>query len=131
MLFRSFFDVSSGAPQKDENKTNHFLYHENNNAAYLNFSKDFKKFDIQFGLRGEQTNISTKQEIGNIRFDSGYFQLFPSAFFNYKLKQDQTLGISVSRRIDRPGYSSLNPFLFLIDVSTYATGNPGLLPQLT
>ncbi len=85
----------------------------------------------QVGFRGEQTNISTKQEIGNVKFDSSYFQLFPSAFFNYKLKQDQTLGISVSRRIDRPGYSDLNPFLFLIDVSTYATGNPGLLPQLT
>ncbi|RYG23052.1 MAG: TonB-dependent receptor, partial [Chitinophagaceae bacterium] len=27
--------------------------------------------------------------------------------------------------------SQLNPFLFLIDVTTYATGSPGLLPQLT
>ncbi len=41
-----FFDVSSGTPQNDVNKTNHFLYHENNNAAYLNFSKEYKKFDI-------------------------------------------------------------------------------------
>jgi hypothetical protein len=47
------------------------------------------------------------------------------------LKEDQTLGLSVSRRIDRPGYSQLNPFLFLIDVTTYATGNTALLPQLT
>ncbi|MBD0351500.1 MAG: TonB-dependent receptor family protein, partial [Flavisolibacter sp.] len=52
-------------------------------------------------------------------------------FFNYKLKKDQTLGLSVSRRIDRPGYNALNPFLFLIDATTYATGNPQLLPQLT
>ena len=68
---------------------------------------------------------------GNIKFDSSYFQLFPSAFFNYKFADDKTLGISVSRRIDRPGYSQLNPFLFLIDVTTYSTGRPGLLPQLT
>jgi iron complex outermembrane recepter protein len=126
-----FFDVSSGTPLNDVNKTNHFLYHENNNAGYINFSRDFKKFDIQVGLRGEQTHIKTEQLKGNARFDSSYFQLFPSAFFNYKLKEDQTLGISVSRRIDRPGYSQLNPFLFLIDVTTYATGRPGLLPQLT
>ena len=126
-----FFDVSNGTPQNDVNKTNHFLYHENNNAGYLNFSKEFKKFNIQIGFRGEQTNISTKQEIGNVKFDSSYFQLFPSAFFNYKINEDQTVGVSVSRRIDRPGYADLNPFLFLIDVSTYATGNPGLLPQLT
>ncbi len=126
-----FYDVSSGTPQNDVNKTNHFLYKENNNAAYINFSKEFKKFDIQLGLRGEQTNINTKQEIGNVTFDSSYFQLFPSAFFNYKIKEDKTIGLSISRRIDRPGYSQLNPFLFLIDVTTYATGSPGLLPQLT
>jgi len=126
-----FFNVSNGTPQNDANKTNRFFYKENNNAGYINFSKDFKKFDIQFGLRGEQTNFKTHQVNGDIRFDSSYFQLFPSAFFNYKLKEDHVLGVSVSRRIDRPGYSQLNPFLFLIDVSTYATGSPGLLPQMT
>jgi iron complex outermembrane receptor protein len=126
-----FFDVSSGTPVNDINKTNHFFYKENNNAAYINFSKAYKKFDWQIGLRGEQTNINTEQVNGNIKFDSSYFQLFPSAFFNYHLKEDQTIGVSVSRRIDRPGYSQLNPFLFLIDVTTYATGSPGLLPQLT
>jgi iron complex outermembrane recepter protein len=126
-----FFDLSSGTPQNDVNKTNHFLYHENNNAGYINFSKNFKKFDLQFGLRGEHTSINTEQLKGNLKFDSSYFQLFPSAFFNYRVKEDQTLGISLSRRIDRPGYYQLNPFLFLIDVTTYATGRPGLLPQLT
>lgn len=126
-----FFDVSNGTPQNDANKTNHFTYKENNNAVYFNISREFKKFDLQFGLRGEQTNIETRQEIGNVHFDSSYFQLFPTAFFNYKVKQDQTLGLSVSRRIDRPGYSQLNPFLYLIDVTTYSTGSPGLLPQIT
>ena len=126
-----FFDASNGTPQNDVNKTNHFLYDEYNNAGYLNFGKEFKKFNVQFGLRGEQTKVKTQQLKGDIRFDTNYFQLFPSAFFNYKLKEDKTLGVSVSRRIDRPGYSQLNPFLFLIDVSTYATGNTALLPQLT
>lgn len=126
-----FFDVSTGTPQNDVNKTNHFLYHENNNAGYINFKKEWLKFDMQLGLRGEHTQIKTEQLKGNIKFDSNYFQLFPSAFFNYKLGEDKTLGVSVSRRIDRPGYGQLNPFLFLIDVTTYATGRPGLLPQLT
>lgn len=126
-----FFDVSSGTPENDENKTNHFFYEETNHAAYVNFSKEYKKFNFQLGLRGEQTNVKTHQVRGDVSWDSSYFQLFPSAFFNYRLKKDQTLGLSVSRRIDRPGYSQLNPFLFLIDVTTYATGRPGLLPQLT
>ena len=126
-----FFDMSSGSPVNDEGKTNHFLYDENNNAAYLNIKKDFKNFDLQLGLRAEQTNIKTYQEMGAIKWDSSYLQLFPTAFFNYRIKEDRTIGVSLSRRIDRPGYSQLNPFLFLIDVTTYATGNPGLLPQLT
>jgi hypothetical protein len=126
-----FFDASSGTPQNDVNKTNQFFYKENNNAAYVNFSKAYKKFDFQVGLRGEQTQVTTRQAIGNVKWDSSYFQLFPSAFFNYHIQTGQTIGISVSRRIDRPGYSQLNPFLFLIDVTTYATGSPGLLPELT
>jgi hypothetical protein len=126
-----FFDVSNGIPQNDETKTNHFLYNEKNTAGYFNFRKEFKKFNFQIGLRGERTHIETEQLKGNIRFDSSYFQLFPSAFFNYNIAEDKVLGLSVSRRIDRPGYSQLNPFLFLIDVTTYSTGMPGLLPQLT
>lgn len=126
-----FFDASNGTPVNDPGKTNHFLYDENNNAAYVNFKKDFKKWDMQIGLRAEQTNVKTYQEIGQVSWDSSYLQLFPTAYFNYKLKEDQTIGVSVSRRIDRPGYSQLNPFLFLIDVTTYATGNPALLPQFT
>jgi hypothetical protein len=126
-----FFNVFSSGSQVDVTKTNRFFYKENNNAAYLNYSKEFRKFNVQLGLRGEQTNIDTRQVKGNITWDSTYFQLFPSAYFNYKLKEDKTIGVSVSRRIDRPGYNSLNPFLFLIDATTYATGSPGLLPQLT
>jgi Outer membrane receptor proteins, mostly Fe transport len=126
-----FTDMSSGIPENDTTKTNHFIYNEYNNAGYVNFSKEYKKFNIQFGLRGERTDVNTYQVHGNQRWDSGYFQLFPSAFFNYKLKEDQTIGLSVSRRIQRPGYADLNPFLFLIDVTTYATGNPSLLPEIS
>jgi hypothetical protein len=126
-----FFDMSSGSPVDDVNKTNHFYYDENINAAYFIFKKAYKKIDFQLGLRAENTNVKTRQVKGDIRWDSSYTQLFPSAYFNYTLKEDQRIGVSVSRRIDRPNYSQLNPFLFLIDVTTYATGNPSLLPQFT
>ena len=126
-----FFDVSAGTPVNDETKTNHFIYTEYNYAGYLNYSKEWKKINAQIGLRGEQTQIKTHQIKGEQRFDTSYFQLFPSAFLNYKINPDQVLGVSVSRRIDRPNYSNLNPFLYLIDVSTYASGNTALKPQLT
>jgi iron complex outermembrane recepter protein len=115
----------------DEGKTNRFFYEEYNNAAYTNFSKEYKKFNVQLGLRGELTNLRTRQMKGDRQFKNDYFQLFPSAFFNYKLKPEQTLGVSVSRRIDRPGYSQLNPFLFQVDATIYSTGEPLLRPQTT
>jgi iron complex outermembrane recepter protein len=126
-----FYDMSTGIGVDDVNKTNHFYYDENINAGYLIFKKNFKKWDMQLGLRAENTNVKTKQVKGDIRWDSSYTQLFPSAFFSYRLKENHSLGLSVSRRIDRPNYSQLNPFLFLIDVTTYSTGNPSLLPQFT
>jgi iron complex outermembrane recepter protein len=124
-----FFNVMPSETVVDDSKTNRFFYEEYNNAAYTNFSKEYKKFNVQLGLRGELTNLKTRQVKGDRRFNNDYFQLFPSAFFNYKLKEEQTLGVSVSRRIDRPGYSDLNPFLFQIDATIYSTGNP--VPQTT
>jgi hypothetical protein len=126
-----FFNVTPSGSEVDYTKTNHFVYEEYNKAAYVNYSKEFKKFNLQLGLRGEQTDIKTHQQVGNVKWDSAYLQMFPSAFFNYKVTKNQTLGVSVSRRIGRPGYSQLNPFLFLMDATTYSTGNPQLLPQFT
>ena len=126
-----FYNVLPTETLVDDGKTNRFLYEEYNNAAYTNFSKEYKKFNIQLGLRGELTNLRTRQMKGDKRFNNDYFQLFPSAFFNYKLKPEQTIGLSVSRRIDRPGYSQLNPFLFQIDATIYSTGEPLLRPQTT
>jgi iron complex outermembrane receptor protein len=126
-----FFDVSSGTPLNDAEKTNHFFYDENINAGYVNLYKEYKKFNVTLGLRAEQTNIKTRQVVQDQRFDSSYLQLFPSAFFNYKLAEDKTIGLSVSRRINRPNYSQLNPFQSLIDVTLYTTGNTRLLPMRT
>ncbi len=126
-----FYNVYPTGSEVDATKTNRFFYTEYNNAAYANYSREFTKFNFQVGLRGEQTDIKTRQVKANRHFNNEYFELFPSAFFNYKLKKDKTLGVSVSRRIDRPGYNQLNPFLFQIDATIYATGDPHLKPQMT
>ncbi|WP_132052198.1 TonB-dependent receptor domain-containing protein [Pseudocnuella soli] len=126
-----FYNVFPSGPINDDTKTNRFYYKEYNNAGYVNVSKEYKKFNMQVGLRGEQTMVRTRQQKGAQAFKNDYFKLFPSAFINYKLKEDQTLGVSVSRRIDRPGYSQLNPFLFQIDATIYSTGAPNLRPQMT
>jgi iron complex outermembrane recepter protein len=126
-----FFDRSNGAEKLDSSQSNSFRYKENINAAYLNFSKQWKKFSLQLGLRAEETNVETYQVFDKSAFDTSYLRLFPSAFFNYRPTENNTIGISVSRRIDRPGYNQLNPFRIFVDPSFYAAGDPLLKPSFT
>jgi outer membrane receptor protein involved in Fe transport len=58
-----------------------------------------------------------------------YGSLFPSGYLSYKLDTLQSLTLTVGRRVDRPAFQTLNPFLYIINKYTYQTGNPYLLPQ--
>lgn len=126
-----FFDKSNGTPAFDSTKSNHFIYKENLNAAYLNFAKEWEKWSVQLGLRVEQTNAEGNQLVTGQQFDTSYVNPFPSAFLNYKLNENHSLGASCSRRLDRPTYKQLNPFKFFLDPSTFSQGNPYLTPQYT
>ncbi|MBC3541771.1 outer membrane beta-barrel protein [Rufibacter sediminis] len=132
-----FYQRENGQDVLDVNKSNHFKYKENINAAYLNLNKKWEQVSLQLGLRLENTNAQGEQLAeyaqvnGDSSFDRNYTQLFPSAFVGYTLNKKHDLGLSLSRRIDRPTYNQLNPFVFYIDPSTKSSGNPFLLPQLT
>ncbi|HWJ27866.1 MAG TPA: outer membrane beta-barrel family protein, partial [Flavisolibacter sp.] len=55
----------------------------------------------------------------------------PTAYLSYKANEKSTIGISFGRRIQRPGYQSLNPFQYQLDRYTYEQGNPNLQPQFS
>ena len=127
-----FFDRSlPGAPVYDSSISNHFVYRENINAAYLNYSREWDKLSVQAGLRVENTNAEGTQLVNGDHFDRHYTNLFPSVFLNYKFSEQYQTGISLSRRLDRPSYQQLNPFKRFLDPSTYSAGNPFLNPQFT
>ncbi|MDE1192415.1 MAG: TonB-dependent receptor [Arachidicoccus sp.] len=118
--------------KNDTGSTNHFIYKENINALYFNFSKEFKKgWSLQAGLRGEQTVSKANQITIDSLVKRNYFQLFPSIFLRKKLNDNNSIGASYSRRIDRPDYQDLNPFTYYIDQYTYSLGNSFLQPQFT
>ncbi len=132
-----YFNIVSGVQSIDYNNTNHFIYKENINAAYLNFNKELKRFSIQAGLRAENTSGSGHQ-LGNAykpdsAFTKNYLSLFPTAYVSYKLDSagNDLLNLSYGRRIDRPNYQDLNPFVFILDKFTAFAGNPFLRPQLS
>lgn len=113
----------------DVNRSNYFIYEENVNAAYVNFSKQYKKFGLMAGLRAEHTHVEgnsiTLQQVN----DTSYLNFFPSIFLSYSASKDHQWGISYSRRLQRPNYGNLNPFEFFLDRYTKAGGNPNLRPQ--
>lgn len=119
----------------DYDKTNHFEYKENINAAYINSNKSFGKLSVQAGLRFENTNYKGYQR-GNPQkadssFTNNYNKLFPTVYLSYPLDSNNTVNLNVGRRIDRPAYQQMNPFLFFINKYTYQVGNPFIQPQLT
>jgi outer membrane receptor protein involved in Fe transport len=63
--------------------------------------------------------------------DRSYLEFFPSVFLSQKVGKDHQLAYSYSRRIDRPSYQDLNPFVYFLDLYTYFQGNPFLKPQFT
>lgn len=130
-----YYNVYNTLESPDYTKTNQFLYKENINAAYINFSKQIKKVGVQLGLRLENTNYSGNQ-FGNplnrdSSFSKSYVNLFPTAYLSYSADKNNQFGLSFGRRINRPAYQNLNPFLFFLDEYTYQSGNPFIRPQFT
>ncbi len=113
--------------------TNHFMYDEKIDAGYINFNKDFKGTSVQVGLRGEYTSSVANGDSSNVvqRIPRNYFNLFPSMFVNHTFNDKNEISFSYSRRIDRPQYDNLNPFVYHLDPYTYQKGNPYLKPQYT
>jgi len=112
-----------------DSRSNHFIYDENINAAYLNANKQFKKWSFQGGLRIENTVSKGYQVTNDSSFKRNFTSLFPSAFISYAADKNNQVTLSYSRRITRPNYQDLNPFIYFLDSLSYRKGNPFLLPQ--
>jgi hypothetical protein len=130
----NYFTQKDGTVLVDNEKTNHFRYQENISAAYLNFDKEWDRWSVQTGLRMEQTNMKGHQLGNSLRADSSFTQhytnLFPTLYVSYKLDSAKNkLTFYYGRRIKRPYYQDLNPFIFLLDKFTYFAGNPYLRPE--
>ncbi len=66
------------------------------------------------------------------KFSNSYpVSLFPSIFISQKLKANQELQLSVTRRINRPNFFQLIPFADYTDELNITQGNPNLVPEFT
>lgn len=126
----------------DSARSNHFIYDENINAAYLNYSRPMgKKWTAQLGLRVENTNSNglskgysfnttkNKFEYTETNFKRSYTQVFPTVYLQYTANEKNQFVINYGRRIERPDYQDMNPFVHFLDRYTFEQGNPNLSAQ--
>jgi len=123
-------DTSTGW-KTDKERTNHFVYKENVNAGYAILSASLKKWEFTGGLRVENTIASGTQRLNDSSFRRNYTNLFPNAGAMYTVNEKNQLSAAYSRRIRRPDYDDLNPFIFFLDSLTYGQGNPYLQPEFS
>ena len=110
---------------------NNMEYTERVYAAYAMLANKVKKFSYQLGLRGELTDMRTGLTKTNEINNRSYFNLFPSGSFSYELSELNTLQLSYSYRINRPGFRNLTPFADFSDPRVYFVGNPNLDPEFS
>jgi hypothetical protein len=133
-IANSYDGISGNLPLPDAAQADRFTYKEHIAAAYATASKEWKRLTAQIGLRMENTHSEGLQPgngaLKDSSFSRNYTSLFPTAFINYKLDSagSHMLVLRYGRRINRPGYQQLNPFLVYRDKYSYNAGNPYLNP---
>ncbi|SOD79240.1 outer membrane beta-barrel family protein [Spirosoma fluviale] len=127
--------VGAEPEQPDESRTNRFTYREIVNAAYASLSRTAGKWSMQGGLRVEHARVNGQstdlRQQTILRPDTAYLNLFPTAFVQYRATDNSQFGINYGRRIGRPSYQDMNPFIYQIDPYTSQRGNPYLRPTYT
>ncbi len=108
---------------------NLFTYQENISAVYGIVGNKSKRVSYQAGVRTEWTDVTTKLEKTKEVNPRNYVNFFPSAHLTYSLEKENSLQLSYSRRIRRPVYNDLSPFMTVSDSRNFFSGNPNLNPE--
>ena len=114
-------------------------YDETVQAAYITYSNKWKGIRFQAGLRGEYSKfngelVDSARQFGyRLPLDIGdvFDGLFPSLYITRELSEGKELQVNFSRRIRRPDFWQLNPFIDINDPLNIRQGNPQLRPEYT
>ena len=99
-------------------------------AAYAMFSGSFtEKLTYKAGVRFEYSYVTLHSEKEALDDHSDCWFLSPSLSLNWRVAPRWSLSAALTRRISRPTYPQLNPYINLIDKQTYETGNMHLQPE--
>ncbi|WPV63997.1 outer membrane beta-barrel family protein [Chitinophaga sp. LS1] len=115
------------------NTSDIFSFTENTQALFINYRKKISEhWTIQSGLRGEntQTKGHSYGTIDSINTNH-YFKLFPTLYIQYTVNDKNVITVDYGRRISRPSFSALNPYLRYFTQYEAIEGNPLLKPSIS
>jgi outer membrane receptor for ferrienterochelin and colicin len=125
-------NLSSGLYDFDTSQSSSAINKRIVYAVYLSATfKLFNLLDIKTGCREEYTVAKADFSNSGMLTMSPYNTLVPSMIVSHTFNNKQTLKISYSRRIQRPNYSDLDPFINASDPKNITTGNPNLHPEIS
>jgi hypothetical protein len=124
--------LENGIWTTDPELTNKYSMDENIMAIYSTVSYGFTdKTSVVAGLRYEYMNSVLDSETEKGIIDLHYGELFHTVYFSQKLNPNNTLQLSYSRRIDRPTFNELAPFVVFMTPELFLSGNENLLPAFS
>lgn len=107
------------------------IIRENIGAAYSSFTMTIDSATtLKAGLRYEYTSSNLGSATQKNIVDRHYGNIFPSFFFLHTLNEKNSINFSYSRRIWRPSFTDLAPWVIFYDPKTFQTGNPALQPAI-
>lgn len=126
-----FTQSKSQSLQQNNSLSNTLNYNQHVAAGYAELEFPVKNWvDVKLGGRWEQTNLDATFSSAHKSINPDYSNFVPSIFFKRKLGEDNSIKLSYSRRINRPGTEELNPYINTTDPKNMSQGNPYLLPEL-
>ena len=127
-------DATTTVPVED-NLSSTFDYRENVNAAYTECKLELLPLLVTAGIRCEQTNVKSKfsgnEAIEQADYRRHYIDFFQNVSASMQLGERDGMMLSYARRITRPRYADLNPFVYIFDDITHVGGNISLKPSIT
>ncbi|WP_350286712.1 outer membrane beta-barrel family protein [uncultured Croceitalea sp.] len=111
--------------------SDNFEYDEKVYAAYFSYVKNWDKWSMRVGLRGEYTNaLGTSLTLGETNTQE-FFEPFPTVYLLYSPSEKHSFAFDYGRNVDRPRYNDLNPFRTFSNENDFQEGNPTLQPNFT
>ncbi|MDQ6755543.1 MAG: TonB dependent receptor [Bacteroidota bacterium] len=111
---------------------NNYKFNDQVYAAYTTFTQSIKNFSYQLGARVESSQYTGTLIDSGKTFTNKYpFSFFPSVFLTDKINDKQSLQLNYSRKINRPNFFQLIPYIDFSDSLNLSKGNPNLIPEFT